>query len=109
MLRNNMTLSEVLLWKRLRKRQLCGFDFHRQKPIDQFVVDFYCPSLCLAIEIDGSSHDGKLEGDSQRERELEKFGIRFLRFPDEEVKQNLEGVIDCIVNWIETQRSPHSE
>ncbi|MDD8018536.1 MAG: DUF559 domain-containing protein, partial [Bacteroidota bacterium] len=52
-LRKNSTLGEVLLWKRLRNKQMLGYDFHRQKPIDQFIVDFFCPALNLAIEIDG--------------------------------------------------------
>ena len=96
-----MTLSEILLWNELKNKQLFGYDFHRQKPIDEFVVDFFCPKLLLAIEIDGDSHEGRLERDSQRQRDIEKFGVRFLRFSDEEVKQNLEAVVDAIVIWIE--------
>ena len=103
MLRNNMTLAEILLWNKLKNKQLCGFDFHRQKPIDEFVVDFFCPKLLLAIEIDGSSHEGKLERDSQRQREIEKFGVRFLRFSDEEVRRDLESVVDAIARWVDTQ------
>ncbi|MBF8295103.1 MAG: methylase [Bacteroidetes bacterium] len=103
MLRNNMTLAEVLLWNKLKNKQLCGFDFHRQKPIDEFVVDFFCPKLLLAIEIDGDSHAGKLERDSQRQRAIEKFGVRFLRFSDEEVKRNLGSVVDALAHWVETQ------
>lgn len=105
MLRNNMTLAEILLWKKLKNKQLCGLDFHRQKPIDEFVVDFFCPKLRLAIEIDGDSHEGKLERDSKRQQNIEQFGVRFLRFSDEEVKQNLEAVIDSISNWIESEGS----
>ena len=102
MLRNNMTVAEVRLWNELKNKQLCGIDFHRQKPIDEFVVDFYCPKLSLAIEIDGDSHEGKLERDSQRQRDIEKFGVFFLRFSHQEVMQDLEGVVDSIANWIET-------
>ena len=101
MLRNNMTLAEILLWTRLKDKQLLGYDFHRQKPIDEFVMDFFCPKLFLAIEIDGDSHEWKLERDSQRQRDIEKFGVRFLRFSDEEVKTNLEDVVDAIADWIE--------
>jgi very-short-patch-repair endonuclease len=101
MLRNNMTIAEIRLWNELKNKQLCGLDFHRQKPIDEFIVDFFCPKLFLVIEIDGDSHEGKLERDSQRQRDIEKFGVRFLRFSHEEVMQNLEGVVDSIVNWIE--------
>ena len=63
MLRKNMTLSEILLWQQLKGKQLLGYDFHRQKPIDEYVVDFYCPKLKLVIEIDGDSHEGKEEAD----------------------------------------------
>jgi very-short-patch-repair endonuclease len=54
-----MTLSEILLWQQLKGKQLLGYDFHGQKPIDEYVVDYYCPKLKLVIEIDGDSHDGK--------------------------------------------------
>lgn len=57
MLRKNSTFSEVLLWQHLKGKQLLGYDCHRQKRIDQFIVDFYCPRLKLVIEIDGSSHN----------------------------------------------------
>ena len=103
MLRNNMTLAEILLWNQLKDKQLLGYDFHRQKPIDEFVMDFFCPKLLLAIEIDGDSHEWKLERDSLRQRDIEKFGVRFLRFSDEEVKTNLEDVVDAIAHWIENQ------
>jgi very-short-patch-repair endonuclease len=56
-LRNNMTLSEILLWEYLKNKKMKGFDFDRQRPIDEFIVDFYCKELMLAIEIDGSTHD----------------------------------------------------
>ena len=103
MLRGNMTLAEILLWNQLKQKQMLGYDFHRQKPIDEFVVDFYCPRLSLAIEIDGDSHEGKLEKDSKRQHDIEKFGIQFLRFSDEDVKRNLDGVLEAIRMSIENQ------
>ena len=109
MLRNNMTLAEILLWNQLKQKRLLGYDFHRQKPIDEYVVDFFCPRLSLAIEIDGDSHEGKLEKDSQRQYDIEKFGIHFLRFPDEEVKQNLDGVLETIRLWVEAHGSSESQ
>jgi very-short-patch-repair endonuclease len=54
-----MTLGEVLLWQRLKRKQMRGFDFDRQRPIYRYIVDFYCKDLKLAIEIDGSSHDSE--------------------------------------------------
>jgi very-short-patch-repair endonuclease len=104
-----MTLAEILLWRELKNKQLLGYDFHRQKPIDEFVVDFFCPRLSLAVEIDGDSHEGKLERDSQRQHDIEKFGVQFLRFSDEEVKQNLEGVVDAIPAWIDAQGPIHTK
>ncbi|WP_239022791.1 endonuclease domain-containing protein [Pontibacter mangrovi] len=76
-LRQNSTLSEVILWNELKNKQLLGLDFDRQKPLDNYVVDFYCKELMLAIEIDGDSHDRSLAEDTARQRELENFGIRF--------------------------------
>jgi very-short-patch-repair endonuclease len=77
-LRNNSTLSEILLWRHLKGKQMMGFDFHRQKPIDRYIVDFYCSELRLAVEVDGDSHDDRFEIDTYRQRRLENMGIRFL-------------------------------
>jgi very-short-patch-repair endonuclease len=99
-LRREMTLAEVLLWNELRRKQMLGYDFHRQKPIDEYVVDFYCPKLMLVLEIDGASHEGKQQEDTKRQRDIERYGISFLRFPDSEVKQNLSGVLEFIREWI---------
>ena len=99
-LRNNSTNTEILLWKHLKDKQLCGLDFHRQKPIDEFIVDFFCPELMLAIEIDGLSHIGKEEYDMERQSKLEKLGVRFLRFKDEDVFYNCDFVMREIEKWI---------
>ena len=95
-----MTLAEVLLWNKLRRKQMLGYDFHRQKPIDEYVVDFFCPKLMLVLEIDGASHEGKQQEDTKRQRDIERYGISFLRLPDSEVKQNLSGVLEFIREWI---------
>ena len=99
-LRNNSTLSEVLLWRHLKGRQILGYDFDRQKPIDNFIVDFFCNELMLAIEIDGETHNYKISRDRERQKRLEGLGVWFLRFTDEEVKQNIEGVVAEIERWI---------
>ncbi|MDX2305275.1 MAG: DUF559 domain-containing protein [Microscillaceae bacterium] len=99
-LRNNSTLSEVLLWKHLNKGQMKGYDFHRQKPIDNYIVDFFCYALKLVIEIDGSSHIGKEEYDAERQAKLEDLGLHFLRFDDLEVKTDIDHVLMCIEEWI---------
>ena len=79
---------------------MMGYDFHRQKPIDQYIVDFYCPRLDLAIEIDGDSHIFKEKRDKERQQRLEKLGIRFLRFDDLDVKFQMDKVLDTIREWI---------
>jgi len=99
-LRRNMTLAEVLLWKRLKGRQVCGCDFDRQRPIGEYIVDFYCKELRLAVEVDGQSHDLKPDEDARRQRELEHFGVRFLRFWDQEVKTDMRSVVETIERWI---------
>ncbi|MDR9418663.1 endonuclease domain-containing protein [Gracilimonas sp.] len=93
-LRRNMTLSEVLLWQQIRKKTL-GVQFHRQVPMVCFVVDFYCHELMLAIEVDGVSHDNPQNAvsDEERQKILESYGVSFIRIPDREVKQNLDGVM----------------
>jgi very-short-patch-repair endonuclease len=102
-LRQNMTLGEVLLWQRLKRKQMRGYDFDRQRPIDRYIVDFYCKDLKLAIEIDGSSHDGEEAkvNDEIRQERLESLGVRFLRFTDADVKRNMEMVVDSIEHWID--------
>lgn len=104
-LRKNGTLSEVLLWRYLRGKQLLGHDFDRQKPIDNFIVDFFCNSLMLAIEIDGDTHNYKGAQDDERQRRLEGLGVSFLRLTDEEVKQNIEGVVAVITDWIREKKN----
>ena len=80
---------------------MLGYDFDRQKPIDDYIVDFFCKDLSLAIEIDGESHCDKYHQDSQRQDRLEELGVFFLRFPDRMVKQDMGTVLRCIQNWIE--------
>lgn len=79
-----------------------GYDFDRQKPIDNFIVGFFCNELMLAIEIDGETHNFKVTRDIKRQQIIEGLGVRFLRFTDEEVKQNIEGVVAVIQEWIRT-------
>ncbi len=101
-LRKEMTLSEVLLWQELKQKQLLGHNFDRQRPIDNYIVDFYCKKLMLAIEVDGDCHtwDGALEKDEERQRMLESLGVRFLRFDDLDVKKNMSYVLNTIYDWI---------
>ena len=93
-LRRNSTLSEVLVWRAIKGKAL-GVEFHRQVPLLEYIVDFYCHELKLAIEIDGNSHDHPetFANDRVRQEKLEVWGVRFVRFSDEHVKQCLEGVV----------------
>ncbi|MBU2444089.1 MAG: DUF559 domain-containing protein [Bacteroidetes bacterium] len=99
-LRNKSTVTEIMLWKRLKGKQMSGFDFHRQKPLSKYIVDFFCNELMLAIEIDGMSHSGQEKYDKKRQQELENLGIRFLRFESDDVFFNLGKVLDEIESWI---------
>ena len=99
-----MTLAEVLLWNYLKQKQMCGYDFDRQRPIDEYIVDFYCKDLRLAIEIDGASHNAeKYDHDVKRQERLERLGVYVLRFSDGDVKQDVENVLRSIEGWILTQ------
>ncbi len=98
-LRNNSTLSEILLWKEIKGKKL-EVQFLRQRPIGNYIVDFYCSKLNFAIEIDGVSHDAKIEKDETREKILEKFGIKIIRFRDIDIKTNLESVVRKIEECI---------
>jgi very-short-patch-repair endonuclease len=94
-LRNNSTLSEVLLWQKIKGKKM-GYDFDRQKPILNYIVDFYCRDLLLAIEIDGNSHDHKAKEDLRRQERIESFGVTFIRFDDLEVKKNMDEVLQTL-------------
>ena len=101
-LRQQGVLSEVLLWKKIQKKTL-GVEFHRQVPIDNYIVDFFCHEIMLAIEIDGNSH---LNTDSQindiiRQEILETLGVKFIRFSDLDVKKNMNDVIRCLKAKVE--------
>jgi very-short-patch-repair endonuclease len=91
-LRKNSTLPEVLLWQNIKQRA-CGVQFHRQVPMLNYIVDFYCHEIGLAIEIDGASHDHSVLYDAKSQGELEAYGVRFLRFSNDEVKQHMFSVL----------------
>jgi very-short-patch-repair endonuclease len=105
-LRNNTTYSEKLLWKYLRNKQLYGYDFDQQKPIDRYIVDFFCNELMLVIEIDGITHENKFEEDHIRQESLERLGLSFLRFNALDNVNNIKGVKEVIQQWIEKNKTP---
>ena len=98
-LRIKCTPSETLLWSKIRRKSL-RYEFHRQVPIDEFIVDFYCHELRLAIEVDGSSHINKYEYDLRRQKKLKSLGFRFIRFEDLDVKLNINGVQRALIKVI---------
>jgi len=97
-LRRNMTNAERLLWSKLKGKQLKGFQFNRQKPIGNYIVDFYCLNAKLVIEVDGGQHyrhDGKQE-DRVRDDYMAQHGLRVLRFSDRDIFENIDGVVETI-------------
>jgi very-short-patch-repair endonuclease len=98
-LRKNMTDAERLLWSRIRRKQLKGYQFYRQKIIGNYIVDFYCPKAKLIIELDGSQHyeERGMKIDKRRDAYLKNFGLKVFRFSDKDVFKNLNGVLEKIL------------
>ena len=96
-----MTLGEIALWREINNKKL-DVKFSRQIPIDDYIVDFYCKELQLAIEVDGTIHfeEGQQEKDGRRQKRLKSFGVRVIGFSDLDVKNNLNWVLDEIKNVI---------
>jgi ATP-dependent helicase HrpA len=104
-LRKNMTRAEVRLWiEVLQKRQLLGYKFLRQKPIENYIVDFYCQELKLVIEVDGSQHVKNREYDEIRTKVINSHGIKVIRYWNNEVMSNLEGVYEDLVSRIQAHK-----
>jgi very-short-patch-repair endonuclease len=95
-LRNHPTFTESILWKYLKGKQLCGYKFRRQYSVNKFILDFYCPKLKLAVEIDGITHENahQREYDYKRQLYIESFSIILIRFSDDEILSNLDLVIE---------------
>jgi very-short-patch-repair endonuclease len=106
-----MSKTEVILWDKLSRKQMHGYKFRRQYGVDQYILDFYCPRLKLAIEIDGDSHftPGAEEIDKARQEYIEAYGIRFLHFTNPEVCENLDGVCQMIYEEIEIMKNRKDE
>jgi very-short-patch-repair endonuclease len=95
--RKEAPVPERLLWSRLRAGQLAGVRFRRQHPLGPYILDFYCASRNLAIELDGMSHDERVDYDARRTAYLESAGLHVVRFSDDEVLTDLDGVVQRIV------------
>ena len=104
--RNNSTKSEVMLWQRLRDKQMMGYDFDRQKPVDNYILDFFCYDLMLGIELDGLTHSDEhvYTKDILKEKRLTELGIAVLRFNNYEVLNDIENVIRAIEVFAERMR-----
>lgn len=101
-LRNNSTKAEIILWQKLKRKQMYGYDFHRQKPIDNYIVDFFCHELMLAIEVDGYSHQFEevYDKDVKKTQRLNELGVTVLRFTDNEVLKEMFSVMLAVENYI---------
>ena len=101
-LRNESTETEIYLWLKLKGKQMYGYDFHRQKPIDNYILDFFCYDLMLGIEVDGYSHEilEVFNKDIVKEKRMNELGITILRFSDFEVLKDMENVIRAIEFFI---------
>jgi very-short-patch-repair endonuclease len=99
-LRENMTNCELLLWEKLKGKQICGLRFRRQHPIDIFIADFYCHEAKLVVEIDGEIHLENEEYDYGRTAELEKYDIKVIRFSNSEVENDIEKVVEEIKSTV---------
>ena len=101
-LRNTSTKSEIILWQKQKRKQMYGYDFHRQKPIDNYILDFFCYELMLGIEVDGYSQEFEevYEKDLIKQSKMNNFGITVLRFSDFQVLKDTENVIRAIEQYI---------
>src|ERR1700683_396750 len=104
-LRRNQTNAERILWFRLRDRRLGGWKFRRQFLIDRFVVDFFCADAHLIVELDGGQHAIRSEADVERTKILEAMGYLVLRYWNNDVMQNIDGVVEDIAAVLERHRS----
>lgn len=101
-LRKNSTLGEILLWQKLRAGSIMNYTFNRQKPLNRYIVDFYCKPLNLVIEIDGSFHyeQEQMIRDKKRQEILEEMGLNFIRFSELQVRKDMDWVLREITNYI---------
>jgi very-short-patch-repair endonuclease len=105
-LRQNRTDAERAVWARLRRKQLDGIRFRQQVPLGPYVVDFLCPEQRLIIEIDGGQHMLATNADDERTAWLEARGFRVVRFWNNDVLKNLDGVIESILAALRAEVSP---
>lgn len=102
-MRNNSTKAEIKMWVDVLRNRQTGFQFYRQKPLYHFIVDFYCPKLKLVIEIDGGSHNEKIEYDRIRTELLNVFDLEVIRYTNEDILKNINGVRNNLMEKIKNK------
>ena len=104
-LRQNMTDAERLLWSKIRRKQLNGLQFYKQRIIGDCIVDFYCPKAGFVIEVDGGQHyiDEGQHSDEMRDDNIEKLGLKVVRFSNIDVLKNIDGVIQKLQDMVQPQ------
>jgi very-short-patch-repair endonuclease len=104
-LRNNSTPGEIKLWQELRNKQFHGHDFHRQKPLLNYIVDYYCAELELVIELDGRYHEAISDNDSERDSDFAKFNLTVIRFSEVEVMKDMFNVLRTLEAYLKEYKS----
>lgn len=103
-LRQAGNLSEVIFWQTFKDKNKLGFDIDRQVIIGNYIVDFFIPELGLVFEIDGSSHDGKIEYDAERDVFMQDFNLQIIRILDVDVKKNMKNVYQLVLETVNKRR-----
>jgi very-short-patch-repair endonuclease len=103
-LRKNMTDAERLFWSKIRRKQICEYQFYRQKIIGKYIVDFYCPKARLVIEVDGGQHYSEegVEFDKLRDEYLANLGLNVLRMSNMDILQNIDGTLEYIYDYLKS-------
>lgn len=109
-LRKELTPAERVVWHRVRRKQLLGVQFYRQKPIGQYIADFYCPKAQLVVEVDGGQHwePDRAEADQIRDAVFGQLGLKVLRFSNRDVMQQTEAVLEQIHRAVMERITPRS-
>lgn len=102
--RKNPTEAELKIWREILSNKKLGYKFTRQKPIDNFILDFYCSKLLIAIEVDGGGHWRNKSYDLLRTKKLNDLGIKVIRYTNDEVIKNIDGVYQNLLYQIKIRR-----
>ena len=108
-LRKNLTDAERLLWLKIKRRQIKNYQFTRQKPIGNYIADFYCKKARLVIEVDGGQHyeNNNIKKDQKKDESFKKLGLRIIRFTNLDILKNIDNVVDKIYREIDSKTPPN--